>query len=717
VPTITARETQDLDADGKIDALKITFDDEIKDSTVTAANFDVAGYAGEAFSSTTNSDVADNNVIYITFTEGGASDSDAVPNLTYTAGTATDLADNALATNGPTASTDKAKPVITAVREFDMNADGSIDETMLTYSEAISDASITVANFTIGGTTADAKMAATSTNGVDTNAADDATITIKVTAGVSGTEKKAVVYTAGTTADMSVGANVGVTQTFIAGDVTDSAKPIITSATLKDIDTNGKIDRVDTVWSENLTLDATAATSHGFQFSGHGLGATSVTNFTIAGGSNTLNISIPEAGESTDTSVSDFNLIYTAGTNDLTDGTTTVATKTLTSVSTPALADGAVPQIVSSTGLDGDNDGKTNSYTITFSENLTDKGAAALNANFTAKNTTTAGVITVSTVGIGLTAGGGATKVTLNLDDADSDNYTGPITFSYSGALGGDVVEDASSATNDFAAVTDSALTDDVAPVLLSSRGGSNGGTADVLDNAGEIIDLIFSEPMNVTTPSIANLEAGLTFANGAVDGDNNLGGGTNTVTRVTMNLSNDTYRITRGDTDSTSLITPGTDTAQVTLGTNILDTANVTANTNPVAVTISVADITSPTIEAITTLDQDADGQVDAIKVEYSETMNNTVNSTNNFTVAGHTLNSTGTWSTKDFADDVITFAINEIGVDSAELPSVSYTQDGSDDMKDVSSNLLANDLANVPTDGAKPVSVSAMYKDINND
>ena len=52
-PSITGRITADLDGDGYIDAVQITFDEPILDTSVTATDFDIGGIAGEAFSSTT----------------------------------------------------------------------------------------------------------------------------------------------------------------------------------------------------------------------------------------------------------------------------------------------------------------------------------------------------------------------------------------------------------------------------------------------------------------------------------------------------------------------------------------------------------------------------------------------------------------------------------------------------------------------------------------
>lgn len=120
---------------------------------------------------------------------------------------------------------DSQKPTLTAVDEFDMDGDGRMDETVLTFSENIIDASVTAGNFTIGGTAADTVMATTSTNGTDPNVADDNVITIKVAAGVSGTEAKAVVYTAGSLTDSA--GNLLATVTFAAGGVTDQANPVI----------------------------------------------------------------------------------------------------------------------------------------------------------------------------------------------------------------------------------------------------------------------------------------------------------------------------------------------------------------------------------------------------------------------------------------------------------------------------------------------------------
>jgi len=82
-PVILAKETADLDSDGFIDAIHVTFSEAVDDTTVFANDWDVAGVAGEAFNSTTAGDTADDADIYLTFADG-VMDTTETPDLTYT---------------------------------------------------------------------------------------------------------------------------------------------------------------------------------------------------------------------------------------------------------------------------------------------------------------------------------------------------------------------------------------------------------------------------------------------------------------------------------------------------------------------------------------------------------------------------------------------------------------------------------------------------------
>ncbi|MDH5718353.1 MAG: hypothetical protein OEZ22_12060, partial [Spirochaetia bacterium] len=111
-PVITAWETQDVDQNGKIDAIKITFDESIRDASVTATDFDVAGYVGESFDPSTNGDIANNNVIFISFNESANYDTNAMPAVTYTQGSINNGAGLLLASTSTAGAADAASPVL-----------------------------------------------------------------------------------------------------------------------------------------------------------------------------------------------------------------------------------------------------------------------------------------------------------------------------------------------------------------------------------------------------------------------------------------------------------------------------------------------------------------------------------------------------------------------------------------------------------------------------
>jgi len=97
-PVVLSKETADLNGDGFIDAIHVTFSEAIQDSTVSAGDWDVAGVTVDAFVSTTNGDTADDADIYITFADG-VLDTGATPDMTYTQGTLADGSGNLLASD------------------------------------------------------------------------------------------------------------------------------------------------------------------------------------------------------------------------------------------------------------------------------------------------------------------------------------------------------------------------------------------------------------------------------------------------------------------------------------------------------------------------------------------------------------------------------------------------------------------------------------------
>ena len=113
LPVILSAETQDINGNGKIDGIKLTFSEDIKDSSLSKGNsdgWDVVGYGGEAIDT---GSIDNDNILLLTITEGPSYDVDTTPTIKYTnsndLASAHDMANNELATHVGT-TTDKAAP-------------------------------------------------------------------------------------------------------------------------------------------------------------------------------------------------------------------------------------------------------------------------------------------------------------------------------------------------------------------------------------------------------------------------------------------------------------------------------------------------------------------------------------------------------------------------------------------------------------------------------
>lgn len=137
-PQLTSAQTQDLDRNGQIDAMVLTFDENIDDSQLeldTDDGWDVAGYTGETIGTgTTDND----NILLLSFDESGTPDTAATPDVTYTSpATSThDLAGNELQSVTQT-SLDLAEPAVLSAKTQDTDANGQLDAIKITFSEPI----------------------------------------------------------------------------------------------------------------------------------------------------------------------------------------------------------------------------------------------------------------------------------------------------------------------------------------------------------------------------------------------------------------------------------------------------------------------------------------------------------------------------------------------------------------------------------------------------
>lgn len=137
-PSVLSVETQDLDKDGYLDAVKVIFSESIKDSSVNAGNFNVAGYSSESFAPAMAGDAANDNIIYIAFSEASAPDTGMTPEISYTQGTLEDTAGNKMASTGAVATIDKAAPAVTGALPAGVLTAGSVaSSAVLVLSEDI----------------------------------------------------------------------------------------------------------------------------------------------------------------------------------------------------------------------------------------------------------------------------------------------------------------------------------------------------------------------------------------------------------------------------------------------------------------------------------------------------------------------------------------------------------------------------------------------------
>ncbi|HUU74194.1 MAG TPA: DUF2341 domain-containing protein, partial [Burkholderiales bacterium] len=147
-PIISDRTTHDMDGDGQIDSIELTLSQAINDSTAVAGDFTVAGYSVTGFDT---GSTANDSQLFLLLTESGSIDTGVKPVVTYTQGTLAALSDAELVVSDAVAATDGVVPRLIAKETADLNTDGFIDAIRLTFSEAMNDASFTAGDWDIGG--------------------------------------------------------------------------------------------------------------------------------------------------------------------------------------------------------------------------------------------------------------------------------------------------------------------------------------------------------------------------------------------------------------------------------------------------------------------------------------------------------------------------------------------------------------------------------------
>jgi hypothetical protein len=606
LPVITAAETGDQDSNGFIDNYKLTFSELIDGATLTAGaangfaitNFGVGGTLEEldAAAVGTNIDVGtDYTTLYLTFSEDNsyATGGTAVkPNIAYTddningvTDTVVELAAFLEGAGAPFNESDKALPVAlltNAATKTNPNAgaDRYTKEITIKYSEDISASVSNSAEFTVLNTGDQAVTVSSSSE------AGDTLTLVLAQSGNNNTDQMSVTYAGTSIVDAVALQAAGFGDTAL----TDAVVPFVVSKTYIDDGANGSVDRLVLVFSEVVTFNSADLTQ--FAATANGLTAFAGNPSAVAGtGTNTLTLTMTATTNLTGVGAGvQPTYTYTQGldANRVKDNAT--VPNDLANIGASTIADGAAPVKVSMTLLDADTDGKVDKVDVTYSEDLS---ATTDLTPWTVSNIPSAGTFeTVSeaagVVSLNITEGAGTASTAVGTMTVALDN-TAQITDGINFAA-------------DFGAV---APTDAAAPVLLLAYAGDKAVIPDVMNEAGDVYKLVFSEALVAPTLTEASHETDFVLAGGAVDGDNfpTQSAGDFRVARTTTNVTNDTllYTFVGGDTANVNLVTSTADTIDINVGSVVANSIEDAAGndlvdtTTHAALTLTDLDVTPP--------------------------------------------------------------------------------------------------------------------------
>ncbi|MFH1415144.1 MAG: Ig-like domain-containing protein [Elusimicrobiota bacterium] len=280
-PRLVSALTIDDDLNGKIDAYRLVFNEDIEDSVWNKIGLDVAGRSNEVFYSTglpNHPDTADDTDIYLSFNEGGAYDSDIKPQVLYSSTTG-DLADVDdftklldIATTTIT-ETDGASPIVYSATASDDSGGGpgiqAGDKIKLYFSESVDNPpAITAGNIdsVLKSTFTVSTWTWTDGNGFIgaaewTSANTILTITLSAGGGVPTVSTLFEILT-DTFSFKDTAGNVSSHTVVIGGGFgIDTTSPTIISRETGDLDSDGYIDVVYIVFSENIDDSSVAISS------------------------------------------------------------------------------------------------------------------------------------------------------------------------------------------------------------------------------------------------------------------------------------------------------------------------------------------------------------------------------------------------------------------------------------------------------------------------
>jgi hypothetical protein len=127
-----------------------------------------------------------------------------------------------------------------------------------------------------------------------------------------------------------------------------------------------------------------------------------------------------------------------------------------------------------------------------------------------------------------------------------------------------------------------------------------------------------------------------------------------------------------------------------------------------------SSADGVAPVLLSAETTDADADGELDSVAVKFSESVVHAQEAAPGSFTAG----TFAIMSAEAAAGDTVELQLQQSGTgDTGVRPAVSYTPDGTEDVRDAAGNFAPSGSVLQATDGARPVLLSAATADVDDD
>ena len=658
-PTLSSMVTGDLGGTpGKLDTVTVTFSEPLASYTAGTAPWTLANVPSGG---TLASVAVAGSTATLTVSEGAGAVDTTVGSFTVTlASNAAGIRDPAgnLASFAATAPSDGIAPVETAMVMKDVNGNGKVDQITVTFSETLASSTDT-APWTLANVPSAGTLGSVSTSGAV------ATLTLNEGAGAPDTAVGSLTVALSQSATGIRDAS-GNPSSFASMAPADGAKPALVSMTMRDSNSNGKVDRVTAVFSE--TLAAYSAGTAPWTLANVPSGGT-LASVSVAGATATLTIT--EGAGAANTAVGSFTLALASNATGIRD-----AAANLSSFTATAPADGAAPVETAMVMHDVNANGRVDQVTVTFSETL---ASSTNTAPWTLANVPSGGTLSsVSTSGA---------VATLTLAEGAGAPDTAAGSFTVALATNATGIRDAAA---NLASMAATAPADGAKPVLVSMT---------MLDtNANGKIDrvtAVFSETLAAysagTAPwTVANVPSGGTLASVAV--------ATNTAT-LTI-------------TEGTGAANTAVGSFTVTLASNATGIRDAAANLSSFAAT-GPADGAAPVRTGMVMQDVNANGKIDQVSVTYSETLAASTDTTS-WTLAN--VPSGGTLSSVSTAGAVATLTLAE-GAGAADTSLGSFTvalAASATGIRDAAGN-QSTFAATAPTDGAKPVLVTLSMLDTN--